>query len=58
MKIERSLALDTRKENKESSIISSAFKNTENLKDKPEDKSKENFDKLFEYLIGFKHTDA
>ena len=49
---------DTCKDNNQASIVSSAFKNTKNLKDELEDKSKEKFDELFKYLIGFKYTDA
>lgn len=44
---------DTCKENKRSSIVSSVFKNTENLKDKLSQESKKNFNELFTYLIGF-----
>ncbi len=44
---------DTCKENKRSSIVSSVFKNTENLKEKLSQESKKNFNELFAYLIGF-----
>lgn len=43
------------KENKQASIVSSVFKNTENLKDKLSGESKNNFNKLFKYLINFKN---
>ena len=48
---------DTCKENKQSNIVSSVFKNTENLK-KLSQESKDNFDELFKYLIGFKYSNA
>ena len=48
----------TCKEYRQASIVSSTSKNIENLKDKLEDKSKENFDKLFKYLIGFKYANV
>lgn len=48
---------DTCKENKQSSIISSVFKNTENLKEKLSQESKTNLDKLFAYIIEFKEMD-
>lgn len=49
---------DTCKENKQSNIVSSVFKNTENLKEKLSQESKDNFDELFKYLIGFKYSNA
>ena len=48
---------DTCKENKQASIISSVFKNTENLKDKLSQESKKNLNELFAYLIGLKEAD-
>lgn len=44
---------DTCKENKQSNIVSSVFKNTENLKEKLSQESKKNFNELFTHLIGF-----
>lgn len=49
---------DTCKDNNQANIVSSTFKNIEKLKDELEDKSKEKFDELFKYLIGFKYADA
>lgn len=49
---------DTCKDNRQSGIISSAFKNTKNLQDKLSQESKDNFDELFKYLIGFKDSNA
>lgn len=49
---------DTCKENKRSSIVSSVFKNTENLKEKLSQESKKKFNKLFTYLIGFKEMNG
>ncbi|WP_285818871.1 hypothetical protein [Helicobacter bilis] len=48
---------DTCKENKQSNIVSSVFKNTENLKEKLSQESKENFNELFAYLVGLKEAD-
>lgn len=48
---------DTCKENKRSNIVSSVFKNTENLKDKLSQESKKNFNELFAYLVGLKEAD-
>lgn len=49
---------DTCKENKQSNIVSSVFKNTENLKEKLSQESKKNFNELFTYLIGFKEMNG
>ena len=49
---------DTCKENKQSNIVSSVFKNTGNLKEKLSQESKDNFDELFKYLIGYLNTNA
>ncbi|ETD27375.1 hypothetical protein [Helicobacter canis] len=49
----KKFGFDTCKDNNQASIVSSAFKNIENLKDELEDESKEKFDELFKYLIGF-----
>ena len=49
---------DTCKENKQSNIVSSVFKNTGNLKEKLSQESKDNFDELFKYLIGYLNTSA
>lgn len=49
---------DTCKENKQSNIVSSVFKNTENLKEKLSQESKKKFNKLFTYLIGFKEMNG
>ncbi|WP_230475005.1 OLD family protein [Helicobacter bilis] len=48
---------DTCKENKQSNIVSSVFKNTENLKEKLSQESKKNFNELFAYLVGLKEAD-
>lgn len=48
---------DTCKENKQSNIVSSVFKNTENLKEKLLQESKKNFNELFAYLVGLKEAD-
>lgn len=45
--------LETCKENKQSSIISSVFKNTNRLKEKLSQESKNNFNELFAYLVDF-----
>lgn len=45
------------KENKEASIISGIFKNTNNLKERLSQESKKNLDELFKYIIGFKAMD-
>lgn len=49
---------DTCKENKQSNIVSSVFKNTENLKEKLSQESKKNFNELFAYLVGLKEADG
>ena len=48
---------NTCKENKQSNIVSSVFKNTENLKEKLSQESKKNFNELFAYLVGLKEAD-
>lgn len=48
---------DTCKENKRSNIVSSVFKNIENLKEKLSQESKKNFNELFAYLVGLKEAD-
>lgn len=50
---------DTCKENKQSSIISSVFKNKnkENLREELSQESKKNFNELFAYLVGLKEAD-
>lgn len=44
---------DVCKANKQVDIVSSVFKNTENLKDKLSQKSKTNFNTLFKFLVEF-----
>ena len=44
---------DTCKDNNQASIVSSAFKNIENLKEKLSQESEKNFNELFTYLIDF-----
>ena len=53
----KKFGFNTCKENKQSNIVSSVFKNTENLKEKLSQESKKNFNELFAYLVGLKEAD-